>query len=137
MAVAPVFFFFFSSEQTSSCMYHFLVETFIGLRCTQRSRVRVLALARNFWSICKSGPLFQIFSALCDFSIFLPSKGPVPPSRPTVVSNISVFLSIKNDKLYGPYQPGIKKALKSNWYCIKVEAVRFQRSHNTLLQSLH
>ena len=73
---------FFVRPQTSSCMYHFLVQTLLGLRWTQRSRVRVLALARNFFEHLRKrtrlkGPLFQFFSALCDFfSNFLPSKGP-------------------------------------------------------------
>ena len=64
--------FFFVRPQTSSCMYHFLqtslvyvyssVQSLLGLRWTQRSRVRILALARNFFE--------QFFSALCDFFIF-------------------------------------------------------------------
>ena len=70
--------FFFFRPQTSSCMCHFLVQTLIGLRGTQ---VRVLALARNFFEHWRKrtrlkGPLFQCFSALCDFfRNFFASKG--------------------------------------------------------------
>ena len=71
--------FFFVRPQTSSCMYHFLqtslvhvyssVQSLLGLRWTQRSRVRVLALARNF---------FEQFFRHCAifFEFFSPSKGP-------------------------------------------------------------
>ena len=62
-------------------MYHFLVQTLLGSRWTQRSRVRVLALARNFFEHLRKrtrlkDSFFQFFSALCDFRIFLHSKGP-------------------------------------------------------------
>ena len=62
-------------------MFHFLVQISIGLRLeTQRSWVRVLALARNFFEhLLKrarlKGPLFHFFSALCDvFRTFVLSK---------------------------------------------------------------
>ena len=85
--VPVLFFFFFVRPQTSSCMYHFLqtslvhvyssVQSLLGLRWTQRSRVRVLALARNFFE--------HFFSALCDFfSIFFAFKG----------SHLQVFFDI-------------------------------------------
>ena len=64
--------FFFVRPHTSSCMYHFLVQTLLGLRWTQRSRVRVLTLARNFFEHLRKrtrrkAALFQFFSALCDY----------------------------------------------------------------------
>ena len=60
---------FFVRPQTSPCMYHFLVQTSIGLRVAQRSRVRVPALARNFFEHFRKrtrlkGPSFQFFLAL-------------------------------------------------------------------------
>ena len=74
--VVSFFLLFFVKAQTSSCMYHFLVQILLDLRRTQRSRIRALALARNFFEHSQKqtrlkGPLFQFFSALCDFfSIF-------------------------------------------------------------------
>ena len=43
---------FFVRPQTSPCIYHFLVET-LSLRGTQRSRVGVPALARNFFELLR------------------------------------------------------------------------------------
>ena len=65
--------FFFFRHTTDLTLYHFSVLTLIGLRGTQRSQVRVPALARNFFEHLRKrsrlkGPLFQFFSALCDFS---------------------------------------------------------------------
>ena len=40
---------FFSSDQSSHCMYHFLIQTLICLGGTQRPRVRYAASARNFF----------------------------------------------------------------------------------------
>ena len=64
-------------------MYHFLVQTLIRSRGTQRSRVRVFALARNFLDHLRKrkrlkGPLFQLFFGTVRFfsKLFLPSKGP-------------------------------------------------------------
>ena len=78
-----VFFSFFIRPQTSSCMYHFLVQHLLGSRWTQRSQVRVFASARNLFDHLRKrtrlkGPLFQFFSALWTFFYFfvLSSKGP-------------------------------------------------------------
>ena len=64
--------FFFVRPKTSPSMYNFLVQTFFGLQGTQRSRVRVPALGRNFFEHLRKrtrlkGPLFQFVSALSDF----------------------------------------------------------------------
>ena len=72
ITVVSFFSFFFVRPQTPPCIYHFLVKTLVGLRWTQRSRFRVFALARNFFKHLRNrtrlkGPLFQYFSALCDF----------------------------------------------------------------------
>ena len=71
---------FFVRPQTSTCMYHFLVQTLIGLRGTQLSRVRVPALTRNFFEHLGKRtrlkvPLFQFLTALCDFFDFFAFKG--------------------------------------------------------------
>ena len=77
--------------QTSSCMYHFLqtslvhvyssVQSLLGLQWTQRSRVRVLALARIFYvHFFRHCATISIFPALCYFfsNFFCLQK--VPPS---------------------------------------------------------
>ena len=70
IAYVPLF-----TDFTLAHMY----SSVLGLQRTQRSRVRVLALARNFFeqffsALCDS---FNFFSALCDFfRFFLSPKGP-------------------------------------------------------------
>ena len=73
-------------------MYHFLqtslvhvytsVQSLLGLRSTQRSRVRVLALARNFFEQLSSAlcEFFNFFSVLCDFFSNFFRLQRVPPS---------------------------------------------------------
>ena len=101
-----VFFFF---RQTSSCMYNFLqtslvhvyssVQSLLGLRRTQRSRVRVLALARifeHFFRHCAT----QFFSALCDFSIFFHLQRAPPSSFFDILQQTKVPKSPKGLPFY-------------------------------------
>ena len=86
-------FFFSVRPQTSSYMYHFVLQILIGLRGTQRSQVRVVAFARNFFEhLLKrtklKGPLFRFFWTLCDFfRIFCLKRVPLQ------VSNFLIFCS--------------------------------------------
>ena len=63
------FFLFFVRQQTSPCMYLFLVQTWIDLRGTQRSRAPVTVLARKFFEHLRKrtrlkGQLFQFFGSV-------------------------------------------------------------------------
>ena len=75
----PVLFFFFR-QTTDVTLYVPLFSTDVNrFTGTQRSRVRVPASVRNFFEHLRKrtrlkGPLFQLFSALCDFFRFFPFK---------------------------------------------------------------
>ena len=99
------------------CMYHFLVQTLIGLGRNQRSWVQVPALARNLFVHLRNrtrlkGPPFSFFSALGIFFISLSPKGP-----------LSILLE------YLLVMPGVKRYIRtfdviSELYCVLIRRRR-------------